>query len=104
VVTNRTFFVIIGESVPNLDLAHVPLWIVPLQAVPAMNRLGEAIVLDNVPDAADGEEQRHDPRHPSERDDGCQQSTCSVNAAPAKISPLLGGDGGTNDPQDEQQE
>ena len=66
-----------------------------------MNWLVEAIIPDNVPNAADGEEQRHDPRHPSERHDRGQQSTCGVAAAPAKVSPFLGGDGGTNNPQDE---
>ena len=98
----RTFFVmkkIDVESWPNLDLAHIP-----LRIVPAVNGLGEAVVLDDVPNAADGEEEGHDPRHPSERHDRRQQSTRGVNAAPAKIAPLLGGDGGTNDPKDEQQQ
>ena len=84
-------------SGPALDLAHVPLWVVP-----AMNGLGEAVVPDNVPNAADGEEERHDPRHPGERHDRRQESARAVNVAPVEVPPLLSGDGGTNDPQDEE--
>ena len=69
-----------------------------------MNGLGKAVVPNNEPNAADGDEQRHDPRHPGESHDRCQKSTCAVNAAPAEVSPLLSCDGGANDPQDEQGE
>jgi len=68
-----------------------------------MNGPGEAIAPTDVPNAADGEEQRHDPRHPSESHDRCQESALAENVAPAKISPLLSGDSGTNDPQDEEE-
>jgi len=47
-----------------------------------MNGLSEAVVPDDVPNAADGEEQRHDPGHPSERYDRCQESTRAVHVAP----------------------
>ena len=91
----RTIFVI-GELRPNLDLAHVP---VPI--VPAMNGLGVAVVPADVPNATDGEERGHDPRHPGECHDRRQESTCGVHVAPVKMSPLLSGNGGTNDPGDE---
>jgi len=67
-----------------------------------VNGLGEAIVPDDVPNAADGEEERHDPRHPSERHDRRQEPARAEDMAPAEIAPLLSGDGGTNDPQDEE--
>ena len=64
--------------------------------------VAETVVLEDVPKAGDGEEKGHDPRHPSERHYRCQQSALAVSVAPAKISPQLSGDGGTNDPQDEE--
>jgi len=67
-----------------------------------MNGLGEAIVPADEPNAADGEEQRHDPRHPSESHDRRQESALAESVAPAKISPILSGDSGTNNPQDEE--
>lgn len=69
-----------------------------------MNGLVEAIVHNDVPNAADGDEKRHDPRHPSESHESCQESTCGVNVAPAEFPPLASGDGGSNDPQDEQEQ
>ena len=67
-----------------------------------MNGLGEATVPDDIPNAADGEEKRHDPRHPGECHDRCQESARAEDVAPAKISPIFSGDGSTNDPQDEE--
>jgi len=64
--------------------------------------LGEAIVPDDVPNAADGEEKRHDPRHPSECHDRRQESARAENVAPAQIPPLLSGDSSANDPHDEE--
>ena len=54
-VTSRKNLVIIGESEPNLDLTHV------VRIVPAMDGVGGATVPGDVPNAADGEEKRHDP-------------------------------------------
>lgn len=62
-----------------------------------------ASVLEYVPNAGDVEQGGHDPRHPSERHDHCQQSTRGVCVAPVKISPLLSGDGGTDDPEEEEE-
>lgn len=78
-------------------MTHVPLWIVP-----AMNGMVEAIVPDDVPDTANGEEERHDPRHPSERHDRGQEAARGEDVAPVKVPPLLSGDGSANDPQDEE--
>jgi len=65
-----------------------------------VNGVGEGAVPEDVHEAADDEEKRDDPRHPSERHDRCQKSTRAENVAPSKISPLLGDDSGSNDPQD----
>ena len=59
---------------------------------------------DNVPNAGDEEEDDHDGRHPSEGHDGCEDSTGAVDVAPVKISPIFSGDGGTNEPQGEEDE
>lgn len=60
--------------------------------------VGETLVPDDVPEAGGGEEKCHDPRHPSEREDCCQQSTRAVLVAPIKVSPLCSGDDSTDDP------
>lgn len=96
---------VFGES--ELDLAHISRIISMVVffsafSAPPVRVVSEALVLDDVHKAGDYEEEGDDPRHPSERDDGCQESTGVVYAAPAEISPLLSGDGGTNDPQDEE--
>jgi hypothetical protein len=67
-----------------------------------VNGLGEVTVPDDVPNAADGEDTRHDPRHPSECHDRRQESARAKDAAPAKVSPILSGDNSANDPQDEE--
>lgn len=66
--------------------------------------VGEAAVPGDVQNAGEGEEEGHDPRHPSERHERSQDSTRAVVVTPAKISPLFSGEGGTNDPQDEEEQ
>jgi len=78
-------------------MTHVPLWIVP-----AVNGLADTIVSEDVPNAADGEEERHDPRHPGKCHDRCQESTRAEHVTPAKVPPLLSGDSSTNDPHGEE--
>ena len=52
---------------------------------------------------ANGEEERHDTRHPSKRNDRWQESTDAVNVTPTRVSPLFSGDSSTNDPQEEEE-
>jgi len=88
-----------GGSELYLDLTHVP-----LRVVLAVRGVRETVVPDDVPEAGEGEEERHDPRHPSECDDRRQQSASAELVAPVEVSPILSGDGGTDDPQDEEEQ
>lgn len=87
---------IVGGSELRSDPTHISPFSPPVQ------RVAEAVMFDNVSKAGEGEEEGHDPRHPSEGHDRCQESTRAEIVAPVKFSPLLGGDGGTNDPQGEE--
>lgn len=64
----------------------------------------ETVVPDDVDEACEGEEEDHDPGHPGERNDGRQESARAVPVAPVEVSPVLGCDGGANDPQDEEEQ
>lgn len=93
-----SFIIGVGSDL-RLDLTHVP-----LRIVLAVRGVRETVVPEDIPEAGDGEEKRHDPGHPSERDDRRQQPTSAVLVAPADVSPILSGDGGTDDPQDEEEQ
>jgi hypothetical protein len=92
--------VIVGEWELHPTLSIVRL-ISSLVVVP-VHGVGEAVVSDDVGNAGDGEEEGDDPRHPSERHDGGQESTGAVSAAPSETSELVSEEGGTDDPQDEE--
>ena len=80
-----------GNTILDLTHVHIPV-------VPAMHGVGEAIVPDDVRDAGDGDEERHDPRHPGERHDRSQESTGAIDMAPAEVSPIFSGDSSPDDP------
>lgn len=97
----RTIFVIVDIDGPKaglLDLTHF------VRIVRAVYGVREAVVPDDVDEAREGEEEDHDPGHPGESDDGCQEPARAVSVAPVKVSPVLSGDDGTNDPQDEEEQ
>ena len=70
----------------------------------AVDGVGETTVHADVPDGSGGEEENHDPGHPSERYDSGQKSTGGIFVAPVEFSPLLSGNGGANCPQGEEEQ